>query len=263
MNTIKKLSELAAYLKQVVATYSQHDYGQLHQVLRARYEQNGCGSVHGSSSWMERCGGQCGLHDVPLSQLVVQQKSRRECCTAERSGLMILLRITTNVDDKVLTTEAATENHEGCRACLWFDQAEYYVNEHYCFIFLFHAKHRTEDSFCRCMNMTGSVAADIYMLVPHKDHEATPQSVFLHELSHCVNIALTGSPEVPPEYFTLVIKLIGVDKVECDIPEFFAHCFAMSLLIEPELLSADPFKAVPKNHKQLFRTYFQLKIQNF
>ena len=39
MNTIKKLSELAAYLKQVVATYSQHDYGQLHQVLRARYEQ--------------------------------------------------------------------------------------------------------------------------------------------------------------------------------------------------------------------------------
>ena len=39
MNTIKKLSELAAYLKQVVATYSQHDYGQLHQELRARYEQ--------------------------------------------------------------------------------------------------------------------------------------------------------------------------------------------------------------------------------
>ena len=39
MNTINKLSELAAYLKQVVTTYSQHDYGQLHQELRARYEQ--------------------------------------------------------------------------------------------------------------------------------------------------------------------------------------------------------------------------------
>ena len=39
MNTIKKLSELAAYLKQVVATYSQHDYGQLHHELRARCDQ--------------------------------------------------------------------------------------------------------------------------------------------------------------------------------------------------------------------------------
>ena len=39
MNTIKQLSELAAYLKQVVATYSQHDYVQLHQELRARCDQ--------------------------------------------------------------------------------------------------------------------------------------------------------------------------------------------------------------------------------
>ena len=72
----------------------------------------------------------------------------------------------------------------------------------------------------------GSVAADIYMLIPHKDHETTPQSMLLHELGHCVNIALTGDPEIPPEDFALVMKLIGVDAVECDIPEFFAHCFA-------------------------------------
>ena len=39
MNEITKLSELAVYLKQVVATYSQHDYEQLYQELRARYEQ--------------------------------------------------------------------------------------------------------------------------------------------------------------------------------------------------------------------------------
>lgn len=58
------------------------------------------------------------------------------------------------------------------------------------------------------------------------------------------------------------MKLIGADKTECDVSEFFAHCFAMSLLIEPELLIADPFKTVPKNHKQMFRTYFQHKIQN-
>lgn len=39
MNTIKKLSELAAYMKRAVETYSQRDYEQLHQELRARYEQ--------------------------------------------------------------------------------------------------------------------------------------------------------------------------------------------------------------------------------
>ena len=39
MNEIRKLSELAVYLKQAAETYSQHDYEQLHQELRARYEQ--------------------------------------------------------------------------------------------------------------------------------------------------------------------------------------------------------------------------------
>ena len=100
------------------------------------------------------------------------------------------------------------------------------------------------------------------MLIPHKAHEATPQSILLHELGHCVNIALTGDPEVPPEDFVLVMKLIGADKAECDVPEFLAHCFAMSLLIEPDLLNADPFKMIPLNHKQMFRIYFQHIMQN-
>ena len=39
MNTIKKLSDLAVHLKQAIATYSQHNYEQLHQELQARYER--------------------------------------------------------------------------------------------------------------------------------------------------------------------------------------------------------------------------------
>ena len=111
------------------------------------------------------------------------------------------------------------------------------------------------------MNMADdSVAADIYMLILHKDHEATPQSMFLHELGHCVNIVLTGNPEVVPEDFALVTSLIGVNQDDCDVSEFFAHCFAMSLLIEPDLLNSDPFKTVPLNHKQMFHTYFSYKL---
>ena len=39
MNEIRKLSELAVYVKQASEMYSQHDYEQLHQELRARYDQ--------------------------------------------------------------------------------------------------------------------------------------------------------------------------------------------------------------------------------
>ena len=39
MNEIRKLSEMAVCLKQTAEMYSQHDYEQLHQRLRARYEQ--------------------------------------------------------------------------------------------------------------------------------------------------------------------------------------------------------------------------------
>ena len=144
-----------------------------------------------------------------------------------------------------------------------YDFSQRVLKGHHLFIFLFQARYKKEDSLCRCLTTSDrSVAADIYMLVPHKDLEATPQSMLLHELGHCVNIALTGNPEIPPEDFALVNSLIGVNYDNCDVAEFFVHCFAMSLLIEPELPNADPFKTVPLNHKQMFRTYFQHKIQN-
>ena len=56
------------------------------------------------------------------------------------------------------------------------------------------------------------------------------------------------------------LNLIQKQLYELNIPEFFAHCFAMSLLIEPELLITDPFKMVPINHKQMFRDYFKIKF---
>ncbi|WP_186564218.1 hypothetical protein [Lawsonibacter celer] len=260
MNTIMKLSELAAYMKRAVETYSQRDYEQLHQELCARCDQLIM------EAFMDRHPGWSIVEGNAACMMYLYRNwsfSRRvEENVAQLSALAN--DITENYDDcddKFLTVEAAAETMKVAERV--YDFSKRVLCKQHLFIFLFHAKHRTEDSFCRCMNMTdGSVAADIYMLIPHKDHEATPQSMLLHELGHCVNIALTGDPEVPPEDFALIMKLIEVDKVECDIPEFFAHCFAMSLLIEPELLSVDPFKMVPQNHKQLFREYCQLKIQN-
>ena len=258
MNTIKKLSELAVYLKRAVETYSQRDYEQLHQELCARCDQLIM------EAFMDRHPGWSIVEGNAACMMYLYRNwsfSRRvEENVVQLSALAN--DITENYDDcddKFLTAEAAAETIKVAERV--YDFSKRVLREQHLFIFLFHAKHRTEDSFCRCMNMTdGSVAADIYMLIPHKDHETTPQSMLLHELCHCVNIALTGDPEIPPEDFALVMKLIGVDAVECDIPEFFAHCFAMSLLIEPELLITDPFKMVPINHKQMFRDYFKIKF---
>ena len=259
MNEIRKLSEMAVHLKQTAEMYSQYDYEQLYQELRARYEQlimeafmdrhPGWSVVEGNVACMMYL-----YRNWSFSGKVKENAAQLKALADD------LIENYEECEEKFLTADAAIETMRIADRVYNFSQR--ILKDQHLFIFLFQARHRKEDSFCRCMNMTdGSVAADIYMLIPHKDHEATPQSMLLHELGHCVNIALTGDPEVPPEDFALIMKLIGVDKVECDIPEFFAHCFAMSLLIEPDLLNADPFETVPQNHKQMFRVYFQHKIQ--
>ena len=258
MNTIKKLSELAAYLKQVVATYSQHDYGQLHQVLRARYEQMVV------EAFMDRHPGWSVVQGNAACMMYLYRNwafgEKAEENVAQLTALAEdLIENYEECEEEFLTTDAATETMRIADRVYNFSQ--HILKDQHLFIFLFQARYRKEDSFCRCMNMTdGSVAADIYMLVPHVDHEATPQCMFLHELGHFVNIALTGNPEVILEDFALVTSLIGMNQEDCDVSEFFAHCFAMSLLIEPDLLNADPFKTVPQNHKQMFQAYYNYKI---
>lgn len=103
--------------------------------------------------------------------------------------------------------------------------------------------------------------ADIYLLVPHKDFSATPQSILLHEIGHMINLALTGAMEVQPDDFQVVSALLHLNLDGVDNKEFFAHCFSMSLLIEPELNSADPFTMVPKKDKKIFRSYFTYKLK--
>ena len=258
MNEITKLSELAVYLKQAVATYSQHDYEQLHQELCARYEQKIM------EAFMDRHPGWSVIEENTAYMMYLYRNwafaEKAEENAAQLTALSDdLIENYEECEEKFLTADVAIETMRLADRVYNFSQR--ILKDQHLFIFLFQARHRKEDSFCRCMKMAdGSVAADIYMLIPHKDHEATPQSMLLHELGHCVNIVLTGDPETPPEDFALVMKLIGADTVECNIAEFFANCFAMSLLIEPDLLNADPFKTVPQNHKQMFRTYFKIKL---
>lgn len=258
MNTIKRLRELAVRLKQATATYFQQDYEQLHQELCARYEQlimEAFMERHPDWSVVE---GNAACMMYLYRNWVFAEKAEENAVQLIALAEDILENYE-ECDNLFLTTELAVETMR--IADRVYDFSRRVLKNQHLFIFLFHAKHKKEDSFCRCMNMAdGSVAADIYMLIPHIDHEATPQSMFLHELGHCVNIALTGDPEAVPEDFVLVTSLIGVNQKNCDVPEFFAHCFAMSLLMESDLLNADPFKMVPLNHKQMFQTYFKNRL---
>ena len=260
MNAIARLGDLAAYLKKVAVTFSQHEYEQLHQELQARYEQLIM------EAFMDRHPGWSVVEGNAACMMYLYRNwsfSRKAKENAVQLMAMAddLIENYEECDDTFMTVDAAAKTIK--IADRVYDFSERILKGQHLFIFLFQARHKKEDSFCRCMTMSdGSLAADIYMLIPHKDLEATPQSVFLHELGHYVNIALTGNPEVVPEDFALITSLIGVNQDECDVSEFFAHCFAMSLLIEPDLLNADPFKTVPHNHKQMFRTYFQHKIRN-
>ena len=258
MNAISRLGDLAVYLKKVAVTFSQHEYEQLHQELQARYEQLIM------EAFMDRHPGWSVVEGNAACMMYLYRNWSFSRKAEENAAQLTALAddLIENYEDcekGFLTADIATETMQIADQVYIFSQ-RILKNQHL-FIFLFQARYRKEDSFCRCMKMSDdSVVADIYMLIPHKDHEATPQSMLLHELGHCVNIILTGDPETPPEDFALVMKLIGVDKAECDVPEFFAHCFAMSLLIEPDLLNADPIKTVPLSHKQMFRDYFKIKF---
>ena len=258
MNGITKLSKLAVYLKQAVATYSQYDYEQLHQELRARYEQQIM------EAFMDRHPGWSVVEGNAACMMYLYRNwafaEKVEENTAQMKALAAgLIENYEDCEEEFLTKELAAEIMGVADRV--YDFSHRVLKDYHLFIFLFQTRHKKEDSFCRCMDMLdGSMAVDIYMLIPHKDLEATPPSMFLHELGHFVSIALTGNPEVVPEDFALVTSLIGVNQEDCDVSEFFAHCFAMSLLIEPDLLNADPFNTVPQNHKRMFQAYYNYKI---
>lgn len=252
---MKRYSE---YLYQVANTFTQCDYRQLHEELQARYDQQRMDALlSGHPGWSVVQGETaCAMmlyRNWCFSKSAAENARQFKALAAEIEANYI------ESDQRFWTQENVTRTMEIANQA--YDLSHSIFQNQHCFIFLMTASHRTEDSFCRCFKTTqGQACVDIYLTVPHIERTATPQSILLHELGHCVNLALTGDLEKLPEDFQLVTSLIGIKQLDCDLKEFFAHCFAMSLLIEPELQKADPFCNVPQKDKQLFRTYFQFKI---
>lgn len=86
MSGVTKLSELESCLKQAASTYSQHDYKQLHQELRARYEQQIMEAFMDRHPGWSVVEGNAACMMYLYRNLGICRKNRRERCTAEGSG---------------------------------------------------------------------------------------------------------------------------------------------------------------------------------
>ena len=259
MIRITSFQELTQFLRKIASAYCQADYVQLYQELQLRYEQQIFSAfLDGHPSWSivqgESAYALLLYHNWSFSRDQAENARQMTALAQE------IEQQYTDTDNMPISTEDAEIVMRAAERVYRFSW--HIWKEHHTLLFLLPATHKTEDSFCRCYQRAdGKMQADIYLLVPHKDFSATPQSILLHEVGHMINLALTGTMEVQPADFQVVSALLHLDLNGVDRKEFFAHCFAMSLLIEPELTSADPFTMVPKTDKTIFRSYFTYKLK--
>ena len=72
-----------------------------------------------------------------------------------------------------------------------------------------------------------------------------PEYVFLHELGHALQAAMSGSVlTVPDEFIDFHNSLPGTPRIEhgnTDAPELFADAFAIAVMRGTELYRFDPF----------------------
>lgn len=259
MIRITSFQELKQFLRKIASAYCQADYVQLYQELQLRYEQQIFSAfLDGYPSWSivqgESAYALLLYHNWSFS--MDQAENAQQMAALEQE----LEQQYTDTDNMPISTEDAETVMRAVERVYLFSR--HIGKEQHTLIFLLPATHKTEDSFCRCYQRAdGKMQADIYLLVPHKAVSAIPQSILLHEVGHMINLALTDTMEVQPDDFQVVSTLLHLNLNGVDSKEFFVHCFAMGLLIEPELTSADPFTMVPKTDKTIFRAYFTYKLK--
>jgi hypothetical protein len=77
-----------------------------------------------------------------------------------------------------------------------------------------------------------------------KDQDVSPEYVFLHELGHILQVAITQSPSVVPPVFLRFHNEIGgapLRESNPDAPEVFADTFAIAVMHGTELEKYNPF----------------------
>jgi len=93
------------------------------------------------------------------------------------------------------------------------------------------------------------------------DNDTSPEYVFLHELGHALQLAITGSMDnVPGEFISFQNDLSGVEPIEQDdpnAPDLFADSFAIAVMNNTPLKKHDPFNF----HEELNRLLEQFFME--
>ena len=102
--------------------------------------------------------------------------------------------------------------------------------------------HRLYNSLC---GTDEAVSGFVVYMFNMKDASFIPEYVFLHELGHALQSAITGSVlTVPDEFLEFHNSISGAQRIEQgnkDAPELFADTFAISVMRGTELSCFDPF----------------------
>lgn len=261
MKAINSIKTFAEFLRNASLTYTQSEYTALHKKLRDLYEQQlVCAFLEGHPSW-SIVQGQCALLLFLYCNWQYSRSSKVN--SRQMAGLAEMVECEfEDVGEYFLSAEEAKTTLGGLEDTYSFSKL-FWKNQ-YVLVFLLPAKHKTEDSLCRCYRRAdGTMGTDIFMVVPHKDETAAAQIVLLHEFGHIINIALTGDMNTQPaDYIRLTNDLLGLDVSADEMKEFFAHTFAMSVPLAAELSGEDPFCCVPMEHKLIYQIYFQYKFKS-
>lgn len=117
--------------------------------------------------------------------------------------------------------------------------------------------HRLFNSTC---GVDESASAFVIHMYNMKNISFIPEYVFLHELGHALQAAMSGSVlTVPDEFIDFHNSLPGTPRIEhgnTDAPELFADAFAIAVMRGTELYRFDPFH-FSDGLKGLFEAFFE------
>jgi len=112
-------------------------------------------------------------------------------------------------------------------------------------------------------NKTNLISHHLFLYHVNLDELSSSEYVFLHELGHFLQIAVTADATVVPKSFLEIAEPffpgIRNDFPE-QAPEIFADCFAMGIMVNSPFEAHDPYTGIRKEDKKLFKLYMSALI---
>ena len=135
------------------------------------------------------------------------------------------------------------------------------------FIILPDCSHKNYNGLCRThLCKRNQTDCEIYLFHSLEYHKYSPEFVFLHELGHVLNLALTGTLEIVPNGFLEFAEILFPNMTvpyQKTVSEIFADCFAMGIMSLPPMARFDPFGSTRFECKQVIELYMLSLITTF